>query len=78
MLTDKIRFLMREKSVSNNQMAEHLGISSQSLSNKFNRGSYSVEDLIKILDLLECQLVIRDMPKMSIELTKDDIRKKEQ
>ena len=77
MITEKIKLLMRQKKVTNLRLAKHLGISPQSLANKFTRGSYSVEDLIKILDYLDCQLVIQTKPDVNVALTIDDLRAKE-
>lgn len=77
MITQKIKLLMKEKKVTNVQMAEYLGISPQSLANKFNRGHYSIEEVIKILDFLGCQLVIQNKPEVNILLTMNDLRAKD-
>jgi transcriptional regulator with XRE-family HTH domain len=55
-ISDKIKALLKLKGETNQGLAEHLGISSQALSNKFYRDSYSGADLIKIAAFLECEL----------------------
>ena len=47
----------------------------QSLANKFSRGSISADELIQILDFLECQLIIEPKPDVSIKLTTDDLKR---
>jgi transcriptional regulator with XRE-family HTH domain len=55
-ISDKIKALLKLKGKSNQGLAKYLGISSQALSNKFYRDSYSGEDLIKVAAFLECEL----------------------
>jgi transcriptional regulator with XRE-family HTH domain len=55
-ISDKVKALLKLKGKNNQGLAEYLGISSQALSNKFYRDSYSGEDLIKIAAFLECEL----------------------
>jgi transcriptional regulator with XRE-family HTH domain len=55
-ISDKVKALLKLKGKNNQGLAEYLGISSQALSNKFYRDSYSGEDLIKIASFLECEL----------------------
>lgn len=73
MLSDKIKQVMKYKKVSNVQLAEHLGILPQSLSNKFSRDSLSLKDTIEILDHLGCRLVIELDPDHIIKFNKSDI-----
>ena len=49
-VTEKIKSLMAIRGKKNIELANYLNIGAQSLSNKFNRGSFSAEDLIKISD----------------------------
>lgn len=74
MISQKIKSIMKYKKVTNVNLANHLGMSAQSLSNKFFRDSFSVQDLITILDYLDCKLVILPKPDTEIALTKDDIK----
>ena len=59
MVSGIIKNIMKSKGLNNIQMAELLGIKPQSFSNKLFRDSYTVEELIKILDVLDCKLIIR-------------------
>lgn len=65
---------MKEKGRKSVELAGYLGISQQSMRNKFHRNSFSAEDLIKITDFLECRLLILVDEKHRIFLSKDDIR----
>ena len=62
------------------EVAEHLGISSQALSNKLYRSSFTAEDLIKIAASLGCKLafVSEDTDEQKITLDLSDIRDEEQ
>lgn len=73
MISEKIKSIMREKHITNISLAEHLNITPQSLSNKFYRDSWSAQDLISVLDFLDCQLVIETKPYNKIILTLEDI-----
>ena len=75
MVSDKIKQIMKMKKVTNVQLANHLGMHPQSLANKFSRGSISADELIQILDFLECQLIIEPKPDVLIKLTTDDIKR---
>lgn len=56
------------------ELAELLKMSPQSLRNKFNRGSFSAEDLIKISDFLGVTLNFEIDDKQKIVLDMSDIR----
>ena len=71
MVSDKIKQIMKMKKVTSVQLAQH----PQSLANKFSRGSISADELIQILDFLECQLIIEPKPDVSIKLTTDDLKR---
>lgn len=74
MVSRKIKQVMKIKKVTNVQLAKHLGILPQSLSNKFSRDSISVSELIEMLDFMGCRLTIDLEPDMNIKLTKNDIK----
>ena len=59
-VANKIKYVMGEKSKKRDDIAKVLDISSQAVSNKFNRDSFSVEDLIKIADCLDVSLALVD------------------
>lgn len=73
-VTDKIKALLSIKGKKNVELAAYLGISPQSLQNKFNRGSFSAEDLIKVSDFLGCTLAFEVDTAQKIILDKSDIR----
>lgn len=75
MIASKIKSIMKDKHITNVQLAKHLGMSPQSLSNKFYRDSFSSQDLITILDYLDCELVILSKPDMRVILSLDDIKR---
>lgn len=60
-----IKQLMQEKGVSVKELAEMLEINSQSMSNKLYRDSFSYNEVVKIADLLGCdvKLIMRDTGK---------------
>lgn len=69
MVSGIIKNIMKSKGLNNIQMAELLGIKPQSFSNKLFRDSYTVEELIKILDVLDCKLIIQPNPEVSYTLS---------
>ena len=77
MVSDKIKQIMKEKGVKVNQLAEYMGVKPQSVTNKFSRDSWSVQDLISILDFLGCQLTVEYKPDTKITFTMSDICKPE-
>lgn len=72
MFKHKIDEIMKSKNVTKKDLAEHFGISAQSMSNKFSRKSFSAKDLIRILEFLDCKLVIVPKPDTEIILTPKD------
>ena len=55
-VSNKIKALLKLKGKDNAGLAEYLGISSQALSNKFYRNSFSANDLINVSEYMECEL----------------------
>lgn len=55
-----IRFISNQKNIPYNQIADQLGMQEQSLNNKLYRNNYKVSDLIKICEILDVDLCIRD------------------
>lgn len=58
--------IMLERHTNYEEMAAKLGMNTQSLRNKINRGNYGLSDFIKMMDILECdvQVVTRDSKKV--------------
>lgn len=61
-----INQLMLERGLNYISLSEKLDIQPQSLRNKINRGNYSLNDFVAILDILECdlQVITRDSKKI--------------
>ena len=75
MVSDKIKMILKQKSVKVSQLAEYMNVKPQSVTNKFSRDSWSVQDLISVLDFLDCQLVIESKPDTKIMFSLDDVMK---
>lgn len=58
--------LFLERHTNINEIAVKLGILPQSLRNKISRNNYSLNDFMKILDILDCdlQVITRDTKKI--------------
>ncbi|MBD5463976.1 MAG: helix-turn-helix domain-containing protein [Lachnospiraceae bacterium] len=55
-------------------LAECLNMSNQGVRNKFSRDSFSVADLIKICDVLNCELSIKTRDGQIVYLCMDDLK----
>lgn len=75
MVSDKIKMILKQKGVKVSQLAEYMNVKPQSVTNKFSRDSWSVQDLISVLDFLDCQLVIESKPDTKIIFSLDDVMK---
>lgn len=73
-VSDKVKAAINLSGKSKTELAQYLGISAQSLSNKLNRGSFSAEDLIKIADFTGSVLLFEFDKNQRIRLLKEDIR----
>ena len=76
MVSKQIKQIMKYKKVTTVQLAEHLDVLPQSLSNKFSRDSISLKEAIDILDFLGCKLVVELEPDMIIKFNIDDLEEK--
>lgn len=73
MVSKKIKQIMKYKKVTTVELAEHLGMLPQSLSNKFSRDSISLKEAIDILEFLGCKLVVELEPYSVIKFSQSDI-----
>ena len=73
-ITSKIKSMLLLKGKTSEDLADYLGISKQAVYNKFNRDSYSADDLIKIADFLEMELAFIVDSKQRFTLETDDIK----
>lgn len=74
MVSDKIKALLSMKGKKYKELAKLFGISEQAMRNKFARGSFSADELIRIADFLNCQLAFNIDHEQKIILTMDDLR----
>lgn len=51
-----------------------MGVKPQSVTNKFARDSWSVQDFVSVMDFLDCQVVIEPKPDMKILISLDDVK----
>ena len=73
-IANKLKYVMGEKNKSRNDIAGVLKISKQAVSNKFNRDTFSADDLIKIADCLGVSLALIDNNKQIIFDLEDTAR----
>jgi len=61
-----IKQILIERDMTIKQLAEALGIGHQSMRNKLYRDSFSYEEVVKIADILNCdvRVITRDSGKM--------------
>lgn len=73
MVSKKIKQIMKYKKITTVELAEHLGILPQSLSNKFSRDSISLKETIDIMEFLGCKLVVELDPDLIVKFSQSDI-----
>ena len=66
---------MKDKGVKVNDLANYMGVKPQSVTNKFARDSWSIQDFISVMDFLGCQIVIEYKPDTKVVLSMSDIEK---
>lgn len=69
-----IKSIANQKNISYDQIANKFGVNKQALYNRQHRNAYSVNDLIKICEILDAELCIRDGDNVYslMETQKDD------
>ena len=70
----KVKALLKLKGKTHSELAQFMGVSTQSISNKIYRDSFSAEDLIKIADFLCCDLAFIVDDKTKVILDRKDIK----
>ena len=73
MVSKKIKQIMKYKKITTVELAKHLGILPQSLSNKFSRDSISLREAIDIMEFLGCRLVVELDPDLIVKFSQSDI-----
>lgn len=72
MLADTIKEIIEDyksngKSITQNDFAKALGMSKQSFSNKMQRDTFTVEDVIKVADFLNMKVVLTGEKEYTIK-----------
>lgn len=53
-----LKTVMREHDITQADIARLFGVSPQAIYNKFRRGSWDVSEVVKILESIDCRLII--------------------
>lgn len=72
--SEKIKAVLQLKGLKQKDLAAYLGMSEQSMRNKFARGSFSVDDLIKVATLSSAPLGFEISPNSRIIFDNKDIK----
>lgn len=73
MVSKKIKKIMKYKKITTAEVAKHLRILPQSLSNKFSRDSLSLKEAIDIIEFLGCKLIVELDPDSVIKFNQSDL-----
>ena len=57
-VNEVLKTVMRDHDMSQSDVARLFGVSPQAIYNKFRRGAWDVDEVLKILDAIDCRLVI--------------------
>jgi len=73
-ISNKVKSLLKLKGKNNAGLAGHLGISTQALSNKLYRDSFSAADLIKAAEFLNVELafIVDERQRVMLDITDID------
>lgn len=73
-LSNEIKSLLIVQGLKQSKLINILGMSSrQSVANKFSTNSWSVEDLVKVVNFLDGKLIIK-VDNREIEITKEHVK----
>lgn len=72
--SEKIKLLLRLKGMTQKDLAPYFDMTPQAMRNKFTRGSFSLDDLIKIADITGAPLQFDVSTNSKITFDKDDMR----
>ena len=75
-IAGKVKGLLSTNGMDNSGLASALGISSQALSNKFYRDSFSTDDLIIVAEYVGCELAFLSADGSKSVLDRADIKPK--
>ena len=74
-IANKIRAVMKLRGYKAKDLADAMGCTSASVSNKMSRDSFTAADLVKIAEALDCDLSFTLPDGTEIRLTADDLEK---
>lgn len=72
--SEKIKHLLRLKGMTQKDLAEHFNMSPSAMRNKFAKGSFNLDDLIRIAGITGAPLGFEISANSRITFDKDDIR----
>lgn len=54
---DVIKLIMKQNNVSQVDVAKLFRVSSQAINNKFRRGTWDIDEVVKLLEFMNCTLI---------------------
>lgn len=57
-INEVIKTVMREHNMTQTEMARVLGVSPQAINNRFRSGAWNIDEVVKVLEAMNCKLVI--------------------
>lgn len=57
-VNDVLKAVMKDHGISQSDIARLFKVSPQAIHNRFSRGSWDVDEIVKILEYADCRLVI--------------------
>lgn len=72
-VSKKIRALMVMQNKNNTDLAKHLNIAYSTINGKLHRESFTISEIIKIADFLDCELTFITKDGQKMPLTLDDL-----
>lgn len=64
--SETIKEIIKEKNITQVELAEKLGMSKQNINNKFKRNTFSPDELVKIAEALDMQLAFVEEEKVYV------------
>lgn len=53
-----LKLVMKDHHVTQTEIAKLFGVSSQAINNKFSRDAWNADEVVKVLEYMNCRLVI--------------------
>ena len=57
-VNEVLKTIMKDHGLSQSDVARFYGVKPQSIFNKFKRGSWDVDEVVKLLESIDCRLVV--------------------